>query len=121
MRPGQAAPVFVAVLYPRINANGSFNEAGAGCPGIPSAPCSDRSRAVCFNEAGAGCPGIPRRSPRSGTAIICFNEAGAGCPGIRPEPWLRLEQQPDASMRPGQAAPVFVVEGSRVAGRLLLQ
>ena len=37
---------------------------------------------------------------------MCFNEAGAGCPGIRHQlesGWRTCS----ASMRPGQAAPVF--------------
>ena len=108
MRPGQAAPVFAHTGGSRTWRIGCFNEAGAGCPGIP-ARSADRPprRNPCFNEAGAGCPGIPGAcidltgryiaSMRPGQAapvfglpaqgvpagILSFNEAGAGCPGIR--------------------------------------
>ena len=63
-------------------------------------------RTMSFNEAGAGCPGIRLRDLRRRRRGGSFNEAGAGCPGI-----LGFED-PDrprgvASMRPGQAAPVF--------------
>ena len=37
----------------------------------------------------------------------CFNEAGAGCPGIRAADGCSAQRSWAASMRPGQAAPVF--------------
>ena len=36
MRPGQAAPEFSKLGLGSNRSLGSFNEAGAGCPGIPA-------------------------------------------------------------------------------------
>ena len=36
MRPGQAAPVFGNIVSDYVKHVNRFNEAGAGCPGIPS-------------------------------------------------------------------------------------
>ena len=106
MRPGQAAPVFGSLRGSCCCCRSSFNEAGAGCPGIRKIRRRGRSSCYGFNEAGAGCPGIQRgdgflgllagASMRPGQAAPvffqegncqglqgrCFNEAGAGCPGI---------------------------------------
>ena len=59
MRPGQAAPVFRHETFPPRARHPSFNEAGAGCPGIRRQDRGVRQRHRRFNEAGAGCPGIP--------------------------------------------------------------
>ena len=92
MRPGQAAPVFQFDFYSIIHLGSRFNEAGAGCPGIPlSAKPSNRRSSASFNEAGAGCPGI----------LINFAN-------------FRLHIRA-ASMRPGQAAPVFKHSESLIA------
>ena len=37
MRPGQAAPEFAGACRRERRAPAGFNEAGAGCPGIPAA------------------------------------------------------------------------------------
>ena len=58
MRPGQAAPVFARSNSRSMSAISSFNEAGAGCPGIQSFLEDMKERPKGFNEAGAGCPGI---------------------------------------------------------------
>ena len=61
MRPGQAAPEFSGTGSDADDSTQRFNEAGAGCPGIPlNAAVHTPSKHCCFNEAGAGCPGIQR-------------------------------------------------------------
>ena len=40
MRPGQAAPVFQLPLVNVVGEINGFNEAGAGCPGIPYTLCA---------------------------------------------------------------------------------
>ena len=110
----------------------SFNEAGAGCPGIPAKVCravyairrasmrpgqaapvfpparkDQHKDMVGFNEAGAGCPGILYSALSDIRNKISFNEAGAGCPGILFRPLSSSWSDDSASMRPGQAAPVF--------------
>ena len=67
MRPGQAAPEFCAMSLTRCIRLASFNEAGAGCPGIQCAPQYRRPPRFRFNEAGAGCPGIPTPVPSTMT------------------------------------------------------
>ena len=58
MRPGQAAPEFQSPLRTDRGAKKSFNEAGAGCPGILAFANHIPILPESFNEAGAGCPGI---------------------------------------------------------------
>ena len=83
MRPGQAAPVFFIKSLGNKVAFWSFNEAGAGCPGIPIIVVPGGGAfAIGFNEAGAGCPGIHEGWREFKRSPACFNEAGAGCPGI---------------------------------------
>ena len=107
MRPGQAAPVFRHERPATWTSLGSFNEAGAGCPGILETKFSIEIRLGSFNEAGAGCPGIQLSLFRIGLSYAGFNEAGAGCPGILDFVEILDDLHCFASMRPGQAAPVF--------------
>ena len=119
MRPGQAAPE----CEPFAELGGAmvdgFNEAGAGCPGMPRLSIGPMSSRSGFNEAGAGCPGMPQAkalleiakkaaSMRPGQAApecdiassldlaghAGFNEAGAGCPGMRSERLERIRRHP---------------------------
>ena len=83
MRPGQAAPVFFAGRSADKRIVGGFNEAGAGCPGIPRV-----SGKVVFRVRVA--------SMRPGQAAPVFAADLAAFRAAFP-----------ASMRPGQAAPVF--------------
>ena len=130
MRPGQAAPVFGVRRVGGMVVRESFNEAGAGCPGIHHADVVEIAAELAsmrpgqaapvfpplwvrmlatfssFNEAGAGCPGIPCVTTARWIFRCGFNEAGAGCPGIRGV-MKRETGNMTASMRPGQAAPVF--------------
>ena len=87
MRPGQAAPEFLRNPELDLHSTASFNEAGAGCPGIPALdmPVSMKPSSG-FNEAGAGCPGIPAANKCRCNRWRGFNEAGAGCPGIHGRP-----------------------------------
>ena len=59
MRPGQAAPECQSFEFTVQVQQRGFNEAGAGCPGMPAPRPSFRVSAPGFNEAGAGCPGMP--------------------------------------------------------------
>ena len=83
MRPGQAAPEFMQRRIAIAVRHVRFNEAGAGCPGIPRA---DRRFVRAHNVASMR-PGqaAPEFAPPAGGGRApsrCFNEAGAGCPGI---------------------------------------
>ena len=68
-----------------------------------------------FNEAGADCPGIPalRMPCVAHVLLVGFNEAGADCPGIPGADWDYDCPRFQASMRPGQTAPVFLARGER--------
>ena len=84
MRPGQAAPEFSRSSGRCNPLIPSFNEAGAGCPGILRA-------AVNVKDSGI------RASMRPGQAAPEFSSpAGRG-----------RRKMTRASMRPGQAAPEF--------------
>ena len=90
MRPGQAAPVFQAVPRRRhqfVRSRACFNEAGAGCPGIPRRPLVSRSGcrdSTASMRPGQAAPVFQLHPASAGTQgeYSCFNEAGAGCPGI---------------------------------------
>ena len=82
MRPGQAAPVFGRDQQGRGGRSAASMRPGQAAPvfryTVSTCPCCRR----CFNEAGAGCPGIPIISASASSKYMRFNEAGAGCPGI---------------------------------------
>ena len=108
MRPGQAAPECILISSRSHRLTACFNEAGAGCPGMPSLPplpslhrrnASMRpgqaapecvggfSHSLDFGEVASMRPGqaAPECLPRLSCALPTsqgFNEAGAGCPGM---------------------------------------
>ena len=83
MRPGQAAPEFPAPLAAELSASECFNEAGAGCPGIPAEPLNEFFKLVVASmRPGQAAPEFDVQAACSGQERRCFNEAGAGCPGI---------------------------------------
>ena len=60
MRPGQTAPECRNHRRKIIARVARFNEAGADCPGMPSASTAwTGADSPGFNEAGADCPGMP--------------------------------------------------------------
>ena len=119
MRPGQAAPVFSDPKFPSDEVVGASMRPGQAAPVFAATATTTTTLGGGFNEAGAGCPGIPMTEHRCCFFTGRFNEAGAGCPGILDvEATLRSGVQ--ASMRPGQAAPVFAgrISGSGAAASL---
>ena len=86
MRPGRNAPENVLVVGIAALFIYRFNEAGAKCPGEPSARPRNSSARPRFNEAGAKCPGERRGQRKGRVRLARFNEAGAKCPGERGSP-----------------------------------
>ena len=88
MRPGQAAPEFVVKTLDDISQATRFNEAGAGCPGIPFAEILRLPR---FGKAsmrpGQAAPEFSLSYGIDASQHERFNEAGAGCPGIHVSVW----------------------------------
>ena len=65
---------------------------------------------------GQAAPVFPAIDSRKDVVRAGFNEAGAGCPGIQLALKESVDAKQQASMRPGQAAPVFL-PSARAAAR----
>ena len=83
MRPGQAAPEFDCALSVAFRIAASFNEAGAGCPGIQRLSLMYRMKVDASMRPGQAAPEFWVNSKFFISSQQCFNEAGAGCPGIQ--------------------------------------
>ena len=107
MRPGQAAPVFVkCLLKPAISTIPSMRP-GQAAPVFLALPERMRLPRSTFNEAGAGCPGIHVRDRlRRPVRLVPSMRPGQAAP-VFGDATITIRTTMVPSMRPGQAAPVF--------------